>query len=95
MCADVQQIGEIISMKSSKIAICENLDPRKFSAVQYVKSFFRSLILCPSCEERPCCVPHCLLLPVITETGEGRPPIKVKFEIPYFTTSGIQVGWCV
>lgn len=25
------------------------------------------------------------------ETEEGRPPIKVKFEIPYFTTSGIQV----
>ena len=22
---------------------------------------------------------------------EGRPPIKVKFEIPYFTVSGIQV----
>ena len=26
-----------------------------------------------------------------TEQEEGRPPIKVKFEIPYFTTSGIQV----
>ena len=25
------------------------------------------------------------------EEGEGRPPISVKFEIPYFTTSGIQV----
>ena len=25
------------------------------------------------------------------EVGEGRPPISVKFEIPYFTTSGIQV----
>ena len=23
---------------------------------------------------------------------EGKPPINVKFEIPYFTTSGIQVG---
>ena len=22
---------------------------------------------------------------------EGKPPINVKFEIPYFTTSGIQV----
>ena len=30
----VQRIHEIISMKSSKIAICENLDPRKFSAIQ-------------------------------------------------------------
>lgn len=26
-----------------------------------------------------------------SETDEGRPPIKVKFEIPYFTVSGIQV----
>ena len=39
---------------------------------------------------------HCL----IVEESEGRPPIKVKFEIPYFTTSGIQVqmfscGWPV
>lgn len=31
-----------------------------------------------------CCFP-------ISEEGEGRPPITVKFEIPYFTTSGIQV----
>ena len=23
---------------------------------------------------------------------EGKPPINVKFEIPYFTTSGIQVA---
>ena len=23
---------------------------------------------------------------------EGKPPINVKFEIPYFTTSGIQVS---
>ena len=23
---------------------------------------------------------------------EGKPPINVKFEIPYFTTSGMQVG---
>ena len=28
---------------------------------------------------------------ISTEVEEGRPPIKVKFEIPYFTTSGIQV----
>ncbi|KJH47168.1 adaptor complexe medium subunit family protein [Dictyocaulus viviparus] len=28
---------------------------------------------------------------VIGEEVEGRPPIKVKFEIPYFTTSGIQM----
>jgi AP-1 complex subunit mu len=25
------------------------------------------------------------------EDTEGKPPIQVKFEIPYFTTSGIQV----
>ena len=25
------------------------------------------------------------------EDTEGKPPITVKFEIPYFTTSGIQV----
>ena len=31
----VQRVHEIISMKSSKIAICENLDPRKFSAIRY------------------------------------------------------------
>lgn len=35
------------------------------------------------------------LFSITTESGEGRPPIKVKFEIPYFTTSGIQVGWYV
>ena len=27
----------------------------------------------------------------LLEIDEGRPPIKVKFEIPYFTVSGIQV----
>ena len=32
----VQQIHKIISTKSSKVAICENLDPRKFSAIWYV-----------------------------------------------------------
>lgn len=26
---------------------------------------------------------------------EGKPPITVKFEIPYFTVSGIQVCVCV
>ena len=30
---------------------------------------------------------------VQSEDGEGRPPIRVKFEIPYFTTSGIQVRY--
>lgn len=25
------------------------------------------------------------------EDSEGKPPIQVRFEIPYFTTSGIQV----
>ena len=28
------------------------------------------------------------------EIIEGKPPIQVKFEIPYFTTSGIQVNIC-
>ena len=28
---------------------------------------------------------------VAGELNEGKPPIGVKFEIPYFTTSGIQV----
>ena len=35
-----------------------------------------------------CCSDYVCL---VVEEGEGRPPIKVKFEIPYFTTSGIQV----
>lgn len=26
------------------------------------------------------------------EDAEGKPPIQVRFEIPYFTTSGIQVS---
>ncbi|KAJ1345984.1 hypothetical protein KIN20_000639 [Parelaphostrongylus tenuis] len=34
---------------------------------------------------------HFSLPSVIGEEAEGRPPIKVKFEIPYFTTSGIQM----
>lgn len=29
---------------------------------------------------------------VDSEQLEGRRPIKIKFEIPYFTTSGIQVN---
>lgn len=33
-------------------------------------------------------------LPSISgEDAEGRPPISVKFEIPYFTVSGIQVRY--
>jgi hypothetical protein len=35
---------------------------------------------------------QCLNL-VIAEDSEGRPPISVKFEIPYFTVSGIQVRY--
>ena len=31
----MQQICKVISTKSSKIAIRENLDPRKFSAIRY------------------------------------------------------------
>ena len=39
------------------------------------------------CGHHACCVAH----HVPTEDAESRPPINVKFEIPYFTTSGIQV----
>lgn len=35
---------------------------------------------------------HFGLPSVEAEEDEGRPPIKVKFEIPYFTVSGIQVN---
>lgn len=35
---------------------------------------------------------HFGLPSVEAEDKEGKPPISVKFEIPYFTTSGIQVG---
>jgi hypothetical protein len=34
---------------------------------------------------------HFSLPSVVAAEVEGRPPIRVKFEIPYFTTSGIQV----
>ena len=34
---------------------------------------------------------HFGLPSVETEDQEGRPPISIKFEIPYFTVSGIQV----
>lgn len=34
---------------------------------------------------------HFGLPSVMSEDSEGKPPIQVKFEIPYFTTSGIQV----
>lgn len=29
----------------------------------------------------------------VTGSGKGKRPIQVKFEIPYFTTSGIQVRY--
>lgn len=35
---------------------------------------------------------HFQLPSVQSEDLEAKPPIQVKFEIPYFTTSGIQVG---
>lgn len=37
---------------------------------------------------------HFGLPSVECEDSEGKPPIQVKFEIPYFTTSGIQVSLC-
>ena len=36
---------------------------------------------------------HFGLPSVIAENVEGRPPIHVRFEIPYFTVSGIQVNF--
>lgn len=36
---------------------------------------------------------HFGLPSVVCEESEGKPPIQVKFEIPYFTTSGIQVRY--
>eukprot|EP00039_Didymoeca_costata_P019239 m.336758 g.336758 ORF g.336758 m.336758 type:complete len:427 (+) comp17953_c0_seq1:126-1406(+) len=36
---------------------------------------------------------HFNLPSVTSEDAEGRPPISVKFEIPYFTVSGIQVRY--
>ena len=45
----MQQVREIISMKSSKVAICENLDPRKFSAIQLVIYFYSE-----TCQELWC-----------------------------------------
>lgn len=36
---------------------------------------------------------HFGLPSVEAEDKEGKPPISVKFEIPYFTTSGIQVRY--
>lgn len=37
---------------------------------------------------------HFGLPSVVNEELEGRPPITVNFEIPYFTVSGIQVCVC-
>lgn len=34
---------------------------------------------------------HFGLPSVIAEDAEGKPPIHVHFEIPYFTVSGVQV----
>lgn len=38
---------------------------------------------------------HFGLPSVVAEESEGRPPIHVKFEIPYFTVSGIQVYFVI
>lgn len=38
---------------------------------------------------------HFGLPSVVAEETEGRPPIHVKFEIPYFTVSGIQVYFVI
>ncbi len=36
---------------------------------------------------------HFNLPSISSEDTEGKPPVQVKFEIPYFTTSGIQVDY--
>jgi len=36
---------------------------------------------------------HFSLPSIVSEESEGKPPITVKFEIPYFTTSGLQVRY--
>ena len=36
---------------------------------------------------------HFGLPSVVSEDVEGKPPIQVKFEIPYFTSSRIQVRY--
>lgn len=38
---------------------------------------------------------HFLLPSIAREEVEGNPPISVKFEIPYYTTSGLQVNFFV
>jgi AP-1 complex subunit mu len=35
----------------------------------------------------------CLIIYNIAEDTEKKPPINIKFEIPYFTVSGIQVRY--
>ena len=35
---------------------------------------------------------HFQLPSITSEEIEGKAPIQVKFEIPYYTTSGLQVG---
>ncbi|KAK5977017.1 hypothetical protein GCK32_001716, partial [Trichostrongylus colubriformis] len=36
---------------------------------------------------------HFSLPSIVSEEAEGKPPIQVKFEIPYYTTSGLQVRY--
>lgn len=36
---------------------------------------------------------HFCLPSIVSDETEKKPPISVKFEIPYFTTSGLQVGF--
>ncbi|XP_033636389.1 AP-1 complex subunit mu-1 [Asterias rubens] len=59
--------------------------PEKSAVVWHIKSF-------PGGKEYLMRA-HFNLPSVEAEEAEGRPPISVKFEIPYFTTSGIQVRY--
>lgn len=38
---------------------------------------------------------HFCLPSIVSDEMERKPPISVKFEIPYFTTSGLQVGFYI
>lgn len=59
--------------------------PEKNCVIWYVKSF-------PGSKEYLMRA-HFNLPSIIAEDREVKPPIQVKFEIPYFTTSGIQVRY--
>ena len=46
-----------------------------------------------ACANSPSLLSHLSTSPLPSEETEGRPPITIKFEIPYFTMSGVQVRY--